>query len=160
MLFLPRGAQIEIEYNLRRPSIWTIVRQVEALGYTVLVRPLRGRQEEHTHGFTSQCVGTYLVLIYPPPFDPQWNEEEIAREQNQQVCIDSVEVEITEDLHDVGRRPDLEYQRVIINWLQREYGEHVDVNYTLHEEHLAAENKGRHSYPTHRASHQSKSSLN
>ncbi len=45
-LLLPRGAQIEIEYNPRRPSIRTIVRQVEALGYTVLVRPFQGRQEK------------------------------------------------------------------------------------------------------------------
>ena len=38
-LFLPPGAQIKIEYNPRRPSIWTIVRQVEALGYRVTVEP-------------------------------------------------------------------------------------------------------------------------
>jgi hypothetical protein len=98
MLLLPRGAQIEIEYNPRRPSIRTIVRQVEALGYTVLVRPFRGRREEISQGFASQCVGAHLLLIYPPSFDHQRNEEEIAREQNNQVHIESVEVEITEDL--------------------------------------------------------------
>jgi hypothetical protein len=81
-LLLPWGAQIEIEYNPRRPSIRTIVRQVEALGYTVLVRPFRGRREENSQGFTSQRVGAHLLPVYPPPFDHQRNEEEIAREQN------------------------------------------------------------------------------
>ncbi len=78
-LLLPRGAQIEIEYNPRWPSIRTIVCQVEALGYTVLVRPFQGRQEENSQGFTSQRVEAHLLLIYPPPFDQQRNEEEIAR---------------------------------------------------------------------------------
>jgi len=41
---------------------------------------------------------------------------------------------------------------VIINWLQREYRELVEVDYTLYEEYLVARNKGRHSHPTHRAS--------
>jgi hypothetical protein len=45
----------------------------------------------------------------------------------------------------------IEYQGAIINWLQREYGEHVEVVYTLFEEYLLARNKGRHCYPTHRA---------
>jgi hypothetical protein len=45
----------------------------------------------------------------------------------------------------------IEYQGAIINWLQREYGEHVEVVYILYEEYLAARNKGRHCYPTHRA---------
>ena len=44
-LFLPQGAQIEIEYNPRRPSIRTIVRQVDALGYWVSVKPFRGQQD-------------------------------------------------------------------------------------------------------------------
>jgi len=44
-LFLPQGAQIEIEYNLRWPSIRTIVRQVDALGYWVSVKPFRGQQD-------------------------------------------------------------------------------------------------------------------
>ena len=94
-LLLPRGKQIEIEYNLRRPSTQTIVRQVEALGYTVLVRPAQYQhfwQDINTHGFTSQHIGVHILLIYPPLFDPQ----------------DSVEVEITEDLYDFGQRPDLE----------------------------------------------------
>ncbi len=97
-LLPPRGAQIEIEYNPCQPSIRTNVRQVEALGYTVLVRPFRGRREKNSQGFTSQCVGAHLLLIYQPLFDHQRNEEEIAREQNNQVHIKSVEVEITEDL--------------------------------------------------------------
>ena len=42
-LFLPQVAQIEIEYNPRRPSIQTIVRQVEALGYWVTVEPFQGQ---------------------------------------------------------------------------------------------------------------------
>ena len=70
-LFLPRGGQIEIEYNPHRPSIRTIVRQVETLGYWVSVRPYQGQQEIINQGFTSQCVG--------------------------HVHIDSVDVEVTED---------------------------------------------------------------
>ncbi len=62
------------------------------------MRPFQGRQEEISQGFTSQRVGAHLLLIYPPSFDHQWNEEEIAREQNNQVHIESVEVEITENL--------------------------------------------------------------
>jgi hypothetical protein len=34
----------------------------------------------------------------------------------------------------------IEYQGAIINWLQREYGEHVEVVYILYEEYLAARN--------------------
>ena len=109
----------------------------------------------NTHGFTSQRVGPYLLLIYPPPFDPQQNEEEIARERSQQVRIDSVEVEITDDLYEDSQIPALEieeedlpfyrltvilYKGVIINWLQREYGEHVEVGYTLYEEYLVVGN--------------------
>jgi hypothetical protein len=45
----------------------------------------------------------------------------------------------------------IEYQGAIKNWLQREYGEHVEVVYTLYEEYLAARNEGQHCYPTHRA---------
>jgi hypothetical protein len=36
----------------------------------------------------------------------------------------------------------IEYKGVIINWLQREYGEHREVVYTLFEEYLLARNKG------------------
>ncbi len=109
-LLLPRGAQIEIEYNPLRPSIRTIVRQVEALGYTVFVRPFWGRREENSQGFTSQRVGAHLLLIYPPPFDRQQNEEEIARERNDQVYIKSVEVEITDDLFENSVVPSLEIE--------------------------------------------------
>jgi hypothetical protein len=150
-LLLPRGAQIETEYNPRRPSIRTIVRQVEALGYTVLVRPFQGRRDKNSQGFTSQCIEAHLLLIYLPPFDHQWNEEEIAREQNDQVHIESVEVEITDDLFKnsvvplleiEGKNLPIEYQGAIINWLQREYGEHVEVVHTLCKEYLVARNKG------------------
>ncbi len=51
-----------------------------------------------SQGFTSQRVGAHLLLIYQPSFDHQRNEEEIARERNNQVHIESVEVEITKDL--------------------------------------------------------------
>ena len=166
-LFLPRGAQIEIEYNPHRPSIRTIVRQVEALGYWVIVGPFWGQREIINRGFTSQRVGAHLLLIYPPPFDPQRNEEEIARERLQQVHIDSVEVEVTEDLFDIdGSRPNLvfedpssefyglttiQYQGEIIFWLQREYREHVQVKYTLYEDYLVAQNQRRHIYPKYMA---------
>jgi hypothetical protein len=167
-LFLPRGAQIEIEYNPRRPSIRTIVRQVEALGYRVVVRP-RNYQSVYTdinnQGLTSHRLGSHLVLIYPPPFDPQGNEEEIARERNQQIIIESINVEVTADLYEDGSRPLLEfedpasdfygltqikYQGAIIDWLQREYGEHVDVEYALYDEYLVARNEFCY-VPTHRA---------
>jgi hypothetical protein len=155
-LLLPRGAQIEVEYNPRRPSIRTIVSQVEALGYRVVVRPGNHQpfyQDINNQGFTSHRLGSYLLLIYPPPFDPQRNEEEIARERNQQIIVQSIEVEITEDLYEDGQIPYLEidddtsdyygltvieYQGAIIEWLQREYGEHVEVGYTLYEEYLAS----------------------
>ncbi len=110
MFWLPRGAQIEIEYNPRRPSIRTIVRQVKALEYTVLVRPFWGRWEENSQGFKSQRVGAHLLLIYPPLFDNQRNEEEIAREQNDQVHIESVKVEITDDLFKNSVVPSLEIE--------------------------------------------------
>jgi hypothetical protein len=144
------------EYNPRRPSIRTIVRQVEALGYQVSVEPFWGQGEIINCGFTSQRVGAHLLLIYPPPFDPQWNEEEIARERLQQVHIDSVQVEVTDDLFNIdllaaphtSRRQTpypifvdpssefyglttIQYQGEIIFWLQREYGEHVQVEYTI-----------------------------
>jgi hypothetical protein len=163
MLLLPRGAHIEIEYNPRRPSIRTIVRQVKALGYWVVVRPRDYQpfwQDINTHA--------YLLLIYPPPFDPQWNEDVIAGERFQQVNCDSVEVEVTQDLFNIDgiatypifKDPAsdfygvnaIQYQGEIIYWLKREYGEHVQVGYTLYEEYLEAHTQGHHSYPTHRAS--------
>ncbi len=64
-LFLPQGAQIEIEYNPHRPSIRTIVRQVEALGYWVSVEPFQGQRDIINGGFTSQRVGAHVLLIYP-----------------------------------------------------------------------------------------------
>jgi hypothetical protein len=87
-------------------------------------------QEDNSQGFTSQQVGAHLLLILPPPFDHQRNEEEIARERNDQVHIKSVEVEITDDLiknivvpslEIEGKDSPIEYQGVVINWLQREY---------------------------------------
>jgi len=155
-LFLPQGAQIEIEYNLRRPSIWTIVRQVEALGYWVSVEPFQGQRDIINRGFTSQRAGTHVLLIYQHPFDPRWKEEEIAMTRLQQVHINSVDVEVTEDLlyidpftapHTSRRHTPcpifedpssefygltaIQYQGEIILWLQREYGLHVKVVYTL-----------------------------
>jgi len=162
-MFLPRGAQIEIEYNPRRPSIRKIVRQVETLGYWVSVRPYQSQQEIINQGFTSQRVGAHVLLIYPPPFDPQRNEEEIAMERLQHVHIDSVDVEVTEDLFEIdSSRPPLvfkdpsldfyclttiQYQGEIILWLQREYGLHVQVEYTLYEDYLVAQNQRQNIYP-------------
>ena len=54
----------------------------------------------------SHCLGAHFFLIYPPPFDPQWNEEEIARERNLQINIKSIEVKITEDLDLFGAIPE------------------------------------------------------
>jgi hypothetical protein len=77
-------------------------------------------------------------------------------------------VEVTQDLFDIdGSAPypifedpalefygltGIQYQGEIIYWLQREYGEHVQVGYTLYKEYLEAHHQGHHSYPTHRAS--------
>ncbi len=101
-LSLPQGAQIEIEYNPRWPSIRTIVRQVEALGYRVIVERFRNQPDIINGGFTSQRVGAHVLRItYPHPFDPCRNEEEIAMTRLQQVRIVSVDVEVTEDLIDI-----------------------------------------------------------
>ena len=175
-LFLPRGAQIEIEYNPRRPSIRTIVRQVEALGYWVSVEPFQGQRDIINGGFTSQRVGAHVLLIYQHPFDPRRNEEEIAMTRLQQVHIDSVDVEVTEDLLDIdpfaaphtSRRHTpypifedpssefygltaIQYQGEIILWLQREYGLHVQVEYTLYEDYLVAQNQRQNIYPKYTA---------
>jgi len=71
---------------------------VEALGYWVSVEPFQGQRDIINGGFTSQRVGAHVLIIYPPPLDPQWNKEEIAMKRLQQVHIDSVDVEVTEDL--------------------------------------------------------------
>ena len=85
----------------------------EALGYWVIVRPFRGWQEIINRGFTSQRVGAHLLLIYPPPFYPQrQNEEEIAMERLQQV-----HVEVTEGLS--VRRPVLGVLRSYRNTISR-----------------------------------------
>jgi hypothetical protein len=176
-LSLPQGAQIEIEYNLRRPSIRTIVRQVEALGYWVIVEPFQNQPDIINGGFTSQRVGAHVLRItYPHPFDPRRNEEEIAMTRLQQVRIDSVDVEVTEDLMDIdplaaphtsrSHTPypifedpssefygltTIQYQRGIILWLEREYGWHVQVKYTLYEEYLVAQNQRQNIYPKYTA---------
>jgi hypothetical protein len=175
-LFLPHGAQIEIEYNPRWPSIRTIVRQVEALGYWVRVEPFPGHQDIIKGGFTSQRVGAHVLLIYPHPFDPRWNEEEIAMTRLQQVHNDSVDVEVTEDLLDIDpfaaphtsrchtpypifEDPSsefygltaIQYQGEIILWLQREYELHVQVKYTLYEDYLVAQNQRQNIYPKYTA---------
>ena len=98
-LSLPQGAQIEIEYNPRRPSIRTIVRQVEALGYQVIEEPFRNQPDIINGGFTSQRVGAHVLRITSPHrIDPRRNEEEIAMTRHQQVRIDSVDVEVTKNL--------------------------------------------------------------
>jgi hypothetical protein len=84
----------------------------------------------------------------------------------QQVHIDSVDVEVTKDLLDIdpfaaphtSRRHTpypifedpssefygltaIQYQGEIILWLQREYGLHVKVEFTLYEDYLVARNQ-------------------
>ena len=67
-------------------------------------------------------------------------------------------MEVTEDLFDIdGSAPNLvfedpasefygltaiAYQGGIIKWLQREYGDHVEVDYILYEEYLTERNEG------------------
>jgi len=75
-------------------------------------------------------------------------------------------VEVTEDLFKDGSRPSLEfedpssdfygltaiqYQGEIILWLQREYGLHVQVEYTLYENFLVAQNQRQNTYPKYTA---------
>jgi hypothetical protein len=94
----------------------------------------------------------------------------------QQVHIDSVDVEVTEDLLDIDsfvaphtlRRhtpypifedpsPEfygltaMQYQGEIILWLQREYGLHVKVENTLYEDYLVAQNQRQNIYPEYTA---------
>jgi hypothetical protein len=176
-LSLPHGAQIEIEYNPRRPSIRTIVRQVEALGYQVIEEPFQNQPDIINGGFTSQRVGAHVLRITSPhPIDPRRNEEEIAMTRLQQVRIDSVDVEVTKNLINIdplaaphaSRRHTpypifedpssefygltaIQYQRGIILWLEREYGGDVQVEYTLYEDYLVAQNQRQNIYPKYTA---------
>ena len=151
MLFLTRGEQIEKWYNPHRPSIRAIVQQVETHGYRVLVRLFRGQpwQDIIDRNFTYQRLGSQLLIIYPHQFDPQRNEDKIAVKWNWQIHCNLVWVEVTENHFKDGSRPILEfddpaldfhgltamqYQGDIIQWLQREYRDHVQVHYTLYKD--------------------------
>jgi len=155
----------------------TIVRQVEALGYWVSLEPFQGRRDIILNGgFTSQRVGAHVLLNYQHPFNPRRNEEEIAMTHLQQIHIDSVDVEVTEDLLDIDpfaaphtshrhtpypifEDPSsefygltaIQYQGEIILWLQREYGLHVKVEYTPYEDFLVAQNQHQDIYPKYMA---------
>ncbi len=83
---------------------------MEALGYWVSVEPFRGQRDIINGSFTSQRVCAHVLRIYPHQFDSRRNEEEIAMECLQQVHIDSVDVEVTEDLFEDGSRPPLEFE--------------------------------------------------
>jgi len=98
-------------------------------------------------------------------------------ERLQQVHIDSVDVEVTEDLLDIDplaaphtlRRHTpypifenppssefygltaIQYQGEIILWLQRGYRLHVQVEYTLYEDYLVALNQRQNIYPKYTA---------
>ncbi len=97
-------------------------------------------------------------------------------ERLQQVHINSVDVEVTENLLDIdplvaphtSRRHTpysifedpssefygltaIQYQGEIILWLQREYRLHVQVKYTLHEDYLVAQNQRQNIYPKYTA---------
>ena len=103
-----------------------------------------------------QRVGSHTLLIYPLPFDPQRSKDKIAWERFQQVNSNLVEVEVTEVHFKDGNRPNsefenptefyglttIQYQGDIIFRLQREYGEHVQVKYTLYEDYLVTRNQG------------------
>ncbi len=45
----------------------------------------------------------------------------------------------------------IQYQMKIFLWLEREYGLHVQVEYTLYEEYLVAQNQRQHIYPKYTA---------
>ena len=117
-------------------------------------------------------MGSQLLLltIYPPLFDPQRNEDKIAAKELRKINCELVWVEVTQDcLEDNNNRvrapgelkdpaseffglTPIQYQGEIIQWLQREYGEHVQVQYTLYKDYLIAENQGRQSFPEYIAS--------
>ena len=145
---------------------------MEALGYWVSVEPFQGQQDIINGSFTSHRVSAHVLLIYQHPFDPRRNEEEIAMTRLQQVHIDSVDVEVTKDLLDIDpfaaphtsrchtpypifEDPSsefygltaIQYQGEIILWLQREYGLHVQVEYTRYEDYLVAQNQRQDIYP-------------
>ena len=42
----------------------------------------------NNHGFMYQRMGSHILLMYPPQFDPQWSKDEIAEERFQQVNCD------------------------------------------------------------------------
>ena len=77
------------------------------------------------------------------PNDPHCNEENLARERNQQIHVDTVEVAIVEQDTWYDYEESLAYQRGVLNWLQREYGDHVEVNYTFYTDYLDARDGGR-----------------
>jgi len=149
---------------------------VEALGYWVSVEHFQGQRDIINGSFTSQRVGAHVLLIYQHPFDPCRNEEQIAMTRLQQVHIDSVDVEVTKDLlhidlfaaphtsrhhtpypifKDLSSEfyglPAIQYQGEKILWLQREYGLHVKVEYTLYEDYLVARNQCQDIYPKYTA---------
>ena len=110
-------------------------------------------------------MGSHTLTIYLPPFNPQRNEDEIAAEQFRQIHCHLVWVEVTEDHLEDGSRPILEFKDQprtftglpryikgeIIQWLQREYEDHMQVQNTLYEDYRIAENQGRQSHPKYRA---------
>jgi hypothetical protein len=150
---------------------------VEALGYQVIVEPFQNQPDIINGSFTSQRVDAHVLRItYLHLFDPRRNKEEIAMTCLQQVHIISVDVEVTEDLLDIDplaaphtsrchtpypifKDPSsefygltaIQYQRGIILWLQREYGRHVQIKYTLYEEYLVAQNQRQYIYPKYTA---------
>ncbi len=73
--------------------------------FTAVATFIFQQQDIINGGFTSQRVGAHVLLIYPHLFDPRRNKKEIAMTRLQQVHINSVDVEVTEDLLDIPSRP-------------------------------------------------------
>jgi len=159
-LFLPRGAQIKIEYNPHWPSIRTIVWQVETLGYWVSVRPHQGQWDIRRFHITTlrrTCL-TYLSTPVRSPTEQGRNCNGTPPAGTHQFSRCGSHKRPFED----GSRPPLEsedpsldfygliaiqYQGEIILWLQREYGLHVQVKCTLYEDYLVTQSQCQNIYP-------------
>ena len=107
------------------------------------------RQRDYINELTARLDNNNVEF----PIDPQRNEENLAWERNQQIHVNTVEVTVVEQDTYIDYEESLAYQRGVLTWLQREYGDHVEVNYTFYTDYLDARNGGQgFDYPVNRSS--------
>jgi hypothetical protein len=122
-----------------------------------------------------QCLSSLIVFTSPPPslinwhkivgvLHPSWHCVFSDTHRINNFCAPTRDAHCTdvEDHFEDGSRPisefqdpaldfhgltAIQYQGDIIQWLQREYGDHVQVHYTLYKDYRNAENQGRQIYP-------------